>query len=239
MLQRFAQEPALTDRVRDAILEAIVDGSLRPGERLAQVQIAESLGVSRQPVSHALSVLKEQGILVELGRKGLTVAPMEAEHVRHLYHVRGALDALAARLAADRVAAGESDVDALNTLTTTVCDFESNSSRPGTTTAGHQVDADIAFHTAIYALSGNPVLEELARPQWVRFRRCMLTVIEDNAIRTEVWGEHAHILNAILDGDAERAAQCAVQHTERAGETTATRLSQSHHITPSVVQEQG
>lgn len=228
MLRPVAQEPALTDRVRNAILEAIVDGSLRPGERLAQTQIAESLGVSRQPVSHALSVLKEQGILVELGRKGLTVAPMEAEHVRHLYQVRGALDALAARLSAERVASGDSDADALHALTQTVRDFENAGSRPGDTTAGHQVDADMAFHSAIYALSGNPVLEELARPQWVRFRRCMLTVIEDNTIRTEVWGEHARILNAILDGDAERAAQCAVQHTQRAGESTAVRLSQQH-----------
>ena len=52
--------PVLTDRVRNAIVDAIVDGSLRTGERLAQEDIARRLGVSRQPVSHALSVLEQQ-----------------------------------------------------------------------------------------------------------------------------------------------------------------------------------
>ena len=149
MLKPVIQQPALTDRVRDAILDAIVDGSLRPGERLAQVQIADSLGVSRQPVSHALSVLKEQGIVIELGRKGLTVAPMEAAHVRHLYQVRGALDALAARLAAQRVADAQISAPELDHLSAMV-------RRDGQTdaTAGHLVDMDIAFHMAIYAPSG-------------------------------------------------------------------------------------
>ena len=226
MLKPVVHEPALTDRVRDAILEAIVDGSLRPGERLAQIQIAESLGVSRQPVSHALSVLKEQGIVVELGRKGLTVAPMEASHVRHLYQVRGALDALAARLAAQRAANNDIATEALEQLEALL----QTNQQPGAS-AAHQVDADIEFHTAIYMLSANPVLQELARPHWVQFRRCMLTVIEDDSMRAQVWPEHARILAAIISGDADRAARFAEQHTHRAGESTAARLTRHHSIT--------
>lgn len=228
MLRPVVHELALTDRVREAILEAIVDGSLRPGERLAQIQIAESLGVSRQPVSHALSVLKEQGIVVELGRKGLTVAPMEGEHVRQLYQVRGALDALAARLAARRVASGDLPKDELDTLAASVHEQHLVGA-----SAGH-VDADIAFHRAIYALSGNPVLEELARPHWVQFRRCMLTVIENDAIRAEVWSEHAQILSAIISGDAQRAAAGAEQHTFRAGESSAARVNHRNNNPPPV-----
>ena len=77
-MKSLTNNPVLIDQVRDAIVGAIVEGDLRPGERLAQEDIARQLGVSRQPVSHALNVLKQQGVLVELGRKGLTVAPMEA-----------------------------------------------------------------------------------------------------------------------------------------------------------------
>ena len=226
MLKPVTLEPALTVRVREAILEAIVDGTLRPGERLAQIQIAESLGVSRQPVSHALSVLKEQGIVVEFGRKGLTVAPMEAGHVRHLYQVRSALDALAARLAAQRVARSEVCRRELDNLASSVYDKQ----MPGAS-AGHQIDADIAFHRAIYALSNNPVLEELARPHWVQYRRCMLTVIEDDSIRAGVWSEHRQIFNAIAKGDADQAAAHAQQHTEHAGESTAARLNQRTNTT--------
>lgn len=232
MLRPVVHELALTDRVREAILEAIVDGSLRPGERLAQIQIAESLGVSRQPVSHALSVLKEQGIVVELGRKGLTVAPMEGEHVRQLYQVRGALDALAARLAARRVASGDLPKDELDTLAASVHEQHLIGAP-----AGHHVDADIAFHRAIYALSGNPVLEELARPHWVQFRRCMLTVIENDDIRAEVWSEHAQILSAIISGDEQRAATSTEQHAFRAGESSAARVNHRNNNPPPPVEE--
>lgn len=225
MLKPVTQEAALTDRVRDAILEAIVDGSLRPGERLAQARIAENLGVSRQPVSHALSVLKEQGIVVELGRKGLTVVPIDAAHVRHLYQVRGALDALAARLAAERVKSGQADARSLDELQVMV-----QTNGRSRATAGQQVDADIAFHTAIYALSANPILQELARPHWVQFRRCMLTVLEDDDIRADVWPEHDKILAAIVNGDANSAASAAQQHTHRAGESTAARLMQQPDV---------
>lgn len=232
MLKPFAQEAALTDRVRDAILEAIVDGSLRPGERLAQARIAENLGVSRQPVSHALSVLKDQGIVVELGRKGLTVVPIDARHVRHLYQVRGALDALAARLAAERVNSGHADLRSIDELKIMVQTHSDSRSA-----AGQQVDADIAFHTAIYALSENPILQELARPHWVQFRRCMLTVLEDDDIRADVWPEHARILAAIVRGDADGAASAAQQHTHRAGEMTAARLIQQPSVSTQSLEE--
>ena len=71
-MKPVASAPVLTDQVRSAIVDAIVAGDLRAGERLAQEDIARRLGVSRQPVSHALRVLREQGVLVDLGRKGLT-----------------------------------------------------------------------------------------------------------------------------------------------------------------------
>ena len=95
--------PALIDQVHDRLLAAIVDGTLAPGERLTQESVAEMLGVSRQPVSHALQILKRRGLLIEHGKRGLMVAPVEAQRVRDLYQVREALDGLAAGLAARRV----------------------------------------------------------------------------------------------------------------------------------------
>lgn len=87
-MPRLDPMPALAERVRDAIVDSILQGTYRAGERLAQEKLAEELGVSRQPVSHALNVLKEQGVLVTLGRKGLTVAPMDPALVVQLYQIR-------------------------------------------------------------------------------------------------------------------------------------------------------
>src|SRR6516164_7984835 len=95
--------PDLIDRVRERLLAAVIDGTLAPGERLTQESVAEKLGVSRQPVSHALQLLKSRGLLVEAGKRGLVVAPVDAKRIRDLYQVREALETLAAGLAAERV----------------------------------------------------------------------------------------------------------------------------------------
>src|SRR3954471_5939548 len=95
--------PNLIEQVYARILEAITDRTLPPGHRIRQNELAEKLGVSRQPVSHALHLLHRQGLVAESGRRGFEVTELNPERIRQLYEVRGAIDALAARLAASRV----------------------------------------------------------------------------------------------------------------------------------------
>src|SRR3977135_55905 len=94
--------PNLIDQVYTRILAAITDRSLPPGPPIRQNELAERLGVSRQPVSHALHLLHRQGLVAESGRRGFEVTQFDPERIRQLYEVRGAIDALAARLAAGR-----------------------------------------------------------------------------------------------------------------------------------------
>src|ERR1700722_11479971 len=94
--------PNLIDQVYGRILEAIIDRTLPPGHRIRQNELAERLDVSRQPVRHALHLLYRQGMVTESGRRGFEVTPLDPIRIRQLYEVRGAIDALAARLAAER-----------------------------------------------------------------------------------------------------------------------------------------
>jgi len=206
------QEPALTNRVRDAIVDSILDGTLRPGKRMAQELLAEQLGVSRQPVSQALTLLKEQGILVALGRKGLTVAPMEPTLVEQIYQVRGPLDALAARLCAKRYAAArlrQADLDDLCALV----DHYSTDAAGGLV---GRINADMAFHTGLYRLSGNPQIEAVTRAHWVHFRRSMRAVLTNPHAPPPAWDEHRSILAAIRRGEAARAERLALDHCRAA-----------------------
>src|SRR5438045_2153050 len=107
--------PNLIDQVYARILEAITDRTLPPGHRIRQNELAEKLGVSRQPVSHALHLLYRQGLVAESGRRGFEVIQLDPERIRQLYKWRGAIDALAAKLAAARVkidAAGRARLEA-------------------------------------------------------------------------------------------------------------------------------
>ena len=97
---RFPPRPTWSTRSTGALLDAISEGSLAPGERLTQEDIAQQLAVSRQPVLQALRLLKKDGFVQDAPGRGVLVAPLDADWMRKVYQVRGALDALAARLAA-------------------------------------------------------------------------------------------------------------------------------------------
>src|ERR1700684_907456 len=106
--------PNLIDQVYARILQAITDHALPPGHRIRQKELAEKLGVSRQPVSHALHLLHRQGLVAESGRKGFEVTQLDPLQIRQLYEVRGAIDALAPRGGGGRSttdASGRADVE--------------------------------------------------------------------------------------------------------------------------------
>lgn len=213
--------PVMIEQVEDRLMEAIVEGTLTPGQRLTQDGVASMLGVSRQPVSHALQALKRRGLVVEHGKRGLAVAPLDGAHARNLYQVRSALDGLAAQLAAQRILAGAAEPFAVEEARRALAEGIERS--PGAPVR-ELVALDVAFHTAIYRLSGNSAIEDAVSGQWPHFRRSMRVSLEEQSLRTRVWAEHAAILDAILAGKAQGAAELSRRHTLDAGEMTATRL---------------
>ena len=93
----------LREVVCETLREAIVDGVLKPGERLMEIQLAEELGVSRTPVREAIRKLELEGFVVMIPRRGTYVADMSIKDINEVYEVRTALDVLAAGLAAERI----------------------------------------------------------------------------------------------------------------------------------------
>ena len=90
----------------ETILDAIEDGTFRPGARLVESELAERFGVSRTPVREALQRLETQGLLARDGRS-LIVASLDHSQMAELYAVRAQLEGLAARLAARHAAEEE------------------------------------------------------------------------------------------------------------------------------------
>jgi DNA-binding GntR family transcriptional regulator len=210
--------PNLTDQVYARILEAITDRTLLPGQRITQNELAERLGVSRQPVSHALHLLHRQGLLAESGRRGFEVTQLDPQRIRQLYEVRGALDALAARMAAVRAgtdATGRAQLEAA---------LRAGRAIDKKTSLARLVGLDVDFHGAIYRLAGNPAIEEIIAPQWPHMRRSMATVLAELDYRQSAWSEHETIAAHILSGNARAAAASAEAHAQVAGQRTEERL---------------
>jgi DNA-binding GntR family transcriptional regulator len=217
--------PNLIEQVHLRLVDAIADGTLAPGERVTQEQLADRLAVSRQPISHALQLLKRQGLVVELGKRGLSVAPVDATGIRDLYQVRAALDGLAARLAAERVAASRAPKDALDDLRSAFAAGDALGADAG---VHDWIAVDVGFHSSIYRLSGNPVITETVAELWPHFKRCMGVALVSRERRKSVWDEHAIILEQILAGNPTGAMSAAVLHTEKAGTTLYAELRKAN-----------
>jgi DNA-binding GntR family transcriptional regulator len=210
--------PNLIAQVYARILDAITDRTLPPGHRIRQNELAEKLGVSRQPVSHALHLLHRQGLVAESGRKGFEVTQLDPKRIRQLYEVRGAIDALAARLAAGRAKSdtvGRAHFDAA---------LQAGCATDEATPLARLIALDVDFHGAIYRLSGNPAIEEMIAPQWPHMRRSMATVLAELDYRTSAWHEHETIAAHILSGNARAAEASALAHAQSAGRMTEERL---------------
>ena len=219
-LVQLEAHPDLVERVYRRLSDAITEGSLAPGQRIIQEDIAQQLAVSRQPVLQAMRLLKKDGFVQDAPGRGLQVAPLDAQRTRHVYQVRGALDALAARLAAQRryriapalladgrAAARGEDVKAM-------------------------IDADLAFHAAIYEAAGNPLIAESAQLHWRHLRRVMGAVLREDGQRESVWDEHEAIAAAIAGGDADAAARLVEEHSLHASRALGERLDLVLHPPP-------
>ena len=194
----------LLEQTYRAILNAICDGRLAPGERLTQEHIAELLKVSRQPVAQALTLLKNQGFVKETGRRGLIVAHLDPVFFKAIYELRSAIDPMAARLAAQRM-----DGKAKQEGKAIIEDGQ-RALRSGE--LGALVQADARFHAYVYELSGNPLITEVMNLYWNHLRRAMGEVLHAKGEGKRVLEEHEQILDALIAGDAEGAARTAQAH---------------------------
>ena len=218
IIRRIETQPDLTEQVHQRLLTAICGGDLAPGARLTQEDLAESLHVSRQPVLQALRMLKKDGLVIDAGRRGLMVAPLDPARIAQIYQVRAVLDGLAAREAARAGAKLPTKIIA-----------DGRKAATGKA-VGPMIEADLNFHRAIYDASGNPFIADTADLHWQHIRRAMGAVLQAVGVRKAVWDEHEAILQAINTGDARLAERLAREHGDVAGHNLAANLDR--HVEP-------
>jgi DNA-binding GntR family transcriptional regulator len=216
-------QPSLAQQVYDAIVDEICDGSLPAGAHLVQEQLAARLGVSRQPVQQAMALLKADGMVEEIGRRGLRVTPLDVDLVRQHYDIRAALDGLAARSAALRARDLPGFADEVAGRGRAILRRGEAAVEIGA--VGEQVRHDVELHALLYVSSGNPLLARTAEPHWRFLRRAMGEVLGHAQLPREIWRQHAKILEAVVAGDPARAEALAVEHDLQAAETLCDALA--------------
>ena len=214
LLKKIEPQIDLVESVKNALFEAILTGEILPGDKLAQDDLAEKMGVSRQPVIQALRILSEHGILCPLGKKGLTVSSIDKDRLLNLLVVRSELDCLAARLAATRALNknfNEGDLDQIENIKTLI-----NKSLELVKGKNHTVLVrnDLEFHKMIRGLSGNEFIQSILEPHLLHHSR--LFYIMADGRHEKIWEQHQSIFQSILSGDPDTAEMLTKQHTVEA-----------------------
>ena len=195
----------LREAAYEALLELITRGALRPGQHLVESELAERLGVSRQPVREALQRLSNERWVDLRPTQGAFVHQPTVAEADQLMAVRALLEAEAARLAAANAADGS--VERLRELW-----------REGVAAlAADDIDAVVVANAALHArvmdLAANDVLAELAGQVSRRVRWYYTPVARQRGERS--WEEHAALIEAIAAHDQDLAARVMREHTEQ------------------------
>lgn len=200
----------LSEQLGEQIEERIVTGQYTPGTRLDEQELAESFGVSRTPIREALIQLASAGLVEIRPRRGAIVSAIGPSRLCEMFDVMAELEAMCGRLAARRITPAEQEGLRAAHL---ACETARRDNDPD---AYYRLNE--AFHQAIYHASHNAFLAEQAHALHRRlrpYRRLQLRV--RNRMSTS-FSEHAAIVDAIIGGDGEQAADRLRRHVVVQGE---------------------
>jgi DNA-binding GntR family transcriptional regulator len=199
----------LREQIKDVILQRILDGDYKPGARLVETRIAHELGVSQAPVREALRDLEQLGCIVHEPFRGCSVRAFSAQELIEAFPVRAALEALAARLAAEQITEDE-----LLELAELVQTMRAAAARGD---AHDQSHANAQFHATIVRAAHNATLER----QWSflePFSRTYISVSQPGLDLRALSDRHLPILDALRARDADAAAEAMHRHLIEAAE---------------------
>jgi DNA-binding GntR family transcriptional regulator len=205
-MRRLKREPTENKATKE-LRKAILSGSLPPGSRLRQEELAGLLGVSRMPVRQAFAALQSEGLVKTDPWRGTIVAPLEREAIHDMYTFRSILERHVAAALADR---RDFNPSFLRDVIANGIDALAKGNLAGL------IELDLRFHTHLYEAFGNRMLLDVMRGQWTHMRRVMAVTLTIDVYRNRVWDEHAGILKAIEAHDTEEAGTLAEAHTTAA-----------------------
>ncbi|HTV71254.1 MAG TPA: GntR family transcriptional regulator [Rhizobiaceae bacterium] len=205
----------------DALRESIVTGAIAPGSRITEVNLAEQMNLSRATVRTALHQLAKEGLIILQPYTGWKVVALSAQDVWELYTLRSAVERLAGRLVAAKLAEGAGDrtTRALQRV------FEDLADACGEGDKNAIAEADFAFHKAIITHAGHSRLANqysLIEQQIRMYIRSSDELIDEPQ---QIIEQHQPILAAILRGDIEKAGQLSEAHNLGEGEKLSTHLA--------------
>ena len=203
----------IKNHLAEELLKEILSGSLQAGDRIIEGKWAARFGVAQASIREAINILSQAGFVTKAPGRSARVIHLSETDVRHIYQLRGAIEGLAAKLAAE-------SQQNLKELQTTM-DAMRESARTGDRES--LIDCDLHFHLALCELSNNPYIFEHARRILVPLFAFVRMRVSASGQSTLAWEKdleaHQRIIDLIREGEGEVAGHYVKSSMERFAKT--------------------
>lgn len=208
--RRIEAPPSMALLAAEALRTMILNGELRPGDRVVENRLTDELGVSRPPLREAMRVLEQEGLIVQVPRKGAIVTPLTAHDIYEIGTLREEIEQLAIRLGVPVRSAAR-----LERLRTAYRELEEAAAQPESSRVRER---SFAFHLAVVGLAGHRRLEDIYRSLSLQMQLCMAMNRRVRAsietMREDV-ARHRPLLDLVEAGDADRLLDAIAHHGHR------------------------
>lgn len=208
---RIGEREMLHNRVCRILRKAILKGDFKPGQRLVQMELAESIGVSRMPIREALQQLEIEGLVTLEPHKGAVVRYLEIKDIKEIYELRSVLEPLALKKSIENFS--KEDLDVLKLYCETMKETDSEE---------EYVEMNTKFHHLMSSKCDSPRLLGFIETTSRGFSQDTPQIIRGQIMKSNK--EHHSILHAILNNEKEKAAQYLALHIKRTGDELVTTM---------------
>jgi len=209
----FASDDLIKHDVAERLRKEIMSGSLQPGMRIVEGKWASKFGVAQGSIREAINILAQAGFVSKASGRSARVIHLSEKNVAQIYQLRGAIEGLAARLAA----ATQPNLKVLQATVDVMRESASAGNLDGL------LDCDSLYHLELCELSRNPYLIEHARRILLPFFAFVRMRVAASGQKTSAWDKdleaHQRIIDLLREGEGEVAEQYVRKAMERFAKT--------------------
>lgn len=213
LLPSLTADGLVKNQLAEELRKEILSGSLRPGARIIEGKWATKFGVAQASIREAINILAQAGFVTKAPGRSARVIHLSETDVGHIYHLRGAIEGLAAKLAAQ----SRQDLKMLQATMDTMRESARTGNREGL------LDCDLRYHLALCELSQNPYLIEHARRLLIPLFAFVRMRVSASGQSTSAWKKdlelHQKIIDLIHEGEGDIAEQYVKRAMERFAKT--------------------
>ena len=199
----------LREKILENIRDAIISGSMKPGSKVSEPDLAERFGISRTPIREAFRQLESEGFLTVIPRKGAVVSTFSQKEVEEFYAIKSILEGYAARRACANLT--EKEIDRLETINEKLQELAAQDN----VKQFFRVHND--FHELFIKAADNDKLREMISGLVTRFQRLRLMSLSLPGRMTISVQEHRKIIDAFRKRDCESAESLVRINAEYGG----------------------